>query len=149
MREGESRKEIPAALGRHQRDLAPIARAPRTTNEAALGRASDELDCAMVLDLQTFRDEADGRRSHRVQSLDGEKELVLLRLDSRGTRRRLAEVQKSTDDVSELRQRGVVGLREAAAHGAHYDRRYIVSRYIVQGDGPEVVLSTPPPNSVG
>src|SRR5438552_3937867 len=105
MREGEPREQITSARGHRQRDLAPVACAPRTTDEAALGRATGKLHRAVVLDRQTRGERADGRRPFGAEPADGQEELVLLRLDAGGPGRLLAEIEEPTDDEPDLRQR--------------------------------------------
>jgi hypothetical protein len=48
--------------------------------------AIHELHGAMVLNLKTFRKDSDGGVTGRWQSLNGQERLILLRLDSGGTR---------------------------------------------------------------
>ncbi len=74
-------------------------------NEPARLQAIDQLDRAVMLDLQAFRQRPDGCTLPAAQALYRQERLMLLRLQTSGTRRLLAEVQETPDLVAKFPQR--------------------------------------------
>lgn len=70
--------------------------------------AIDELDGAVVLDLQAFGERADGGVVGSGQSFDGEERLILLRLNSGGAGGLLAQILKAAHLIAEFRQSAVI-----------------------------------------
>src|SRR4051812_4851033 len=65
-----------------------------------------------MLDAEPLGDGADGRLLFERQALDGEQELMLLRLDAYAARRLLAEGEEAAELVAKRRERAVVGRGE-------------------------------------
>jgi hypothetical protein len=89
-----------------------VALASNSPDEAAGLHAIDELDGAVVLDLQTLRQETDGRLPTFRHAFEGEKKLVLLRLKARRTRGSFAEAHEPAELIAKLGQRLILGHRE-------------------------------------
>ena len=71
-----------------------------------------KLDSAVMSELQTLRQFADGCGDSVGQSLDGQKKLVLLRLHARRPHLFLAKTEKSADLVAEFRQGTILFQRQ-------------------------------------
>jgi len=102
MGEAQATKEALASRCDAQEDLSAIRHTAAPLHEASIDRALRELDGAIVVKLQAFRNRADGSSSARRHPFESEQKLVLLRLDVRGPGGRLAEVQETADDVAKL-----------------------------------------------
>jgi hypothetical protein len=113
----EADEDFPPVLG--------IVLAPR---EAPLGETVDQLDGAVMLNLQALGQLADGRPVSFGQAFDSQQKLVLLRLDPVRLGGVAAELQEAPDAISELGQRAILGGGEVG--GIH---KHIVSRYIEAG----------------
>ena len=69
----------------------------------------DQLDGAVMPDLQALSQFADGGRHFRRQTLDRQQQLVLLRFQAVSARRFLAVAQEPADVITEFRQRAKAG----------------------------------------
>lgn len=106
--------EKPAAFGRDlDEDFSPIKLARALYHKPVFDRAIDELDSAVVLNLEPLGETADRRPKVILQPPNGEQQLVLLRLESHFASARLAEGEKSTDAVPNFRKGGVVSIRDS------------------------------------
>lgn len=108
MRKRDLAKNFLPASGEPQQDLAPIFAAARSFQKAVGFQAINELDGAVVLDLQAFGEDADGGVVGSGQSFDGEERLILLRLNSGGAGGLLAQILKAAYLVAEFRQRAII-----------------------------------------
>src|SRR5262245_6397440 len=82
-----------------QEHLSPGSLARPLRHEPLRHASPDELDRAVVRDLEPLREPPDGRSVALRQPADREEELVLLRLEARVTCARLAEIQKAPELV--------------------------------------------------
>ena len=73
-----------------------------TANGAAFDKAVQESDRAVVAETKLLRKRSNCGTGTRRQTLDGQKDLVLLRLNSLGAGRFFAEAQKLPYPVTEL-----------------------------------------------
>jgi hypothetical protein len=108
MRKGDLAKNFLSATGEPQQDLAPIFAATRSFQKAVRFQSINELDGAVVLDLQALGENADGGIVGSGQSLDREERLILLRLNPGGAGGLLAQILKTAHLVAELRQSAVI-----------------------------------------
>ncbi len=120
MRDREALEHATPARRDREPDLAAIARARALQDEAPLRRTRDELDRAVVLDLQALGDAADRRRFVFRHAAKSEEELVLLRLDAHLARRALAEHEEAAQAIAHLGERAVFGVRDGW-HGSNVD----------------------------
>ncbi len=118
------------------KDLSPIRHPPASRDKSLAHRPVNQLDRAVMLQLQPLREIADRRAFPLREALQGEHQLVLLRFQSRRVSRLLAEMDEAPDLKAELRQRSVfVNGNLALAFRFHrmlitpHDAKYIVSRY--------------------
>lgn len=89
--------ERPAAAIREcEMNLATVTRPPFSNNQPLGCQAINQSNGAVMADLQTFGQFADGDASGPAETLDGQQRLVLLGRDSRLLRRLLTEPQKLT-----------------------------------------------------
>jgi len=94
--------------------LPAIRWSPRTGYQAAARQPVDQLDGAVVLDLQSFGNHSNTRRlTRRSQTSEGQQQLVLLRFQACGSRRLLAEMEKSSNLVAKFRERLIVWIFNA------------------------------------
>jgi hypothetical protein len=82
-------------------DLAMVVLGARAGDETAGFDAVDELDGAVMLELHALGEHRD---AVAVARADGQEKLMLLRLDARGTRCFLTEMQKAPNRVAEVVQ---------------------------------------------
>src|SRR5215472_11015667 len=88
-----------------------------------------------MLDLQPLREHADRCTLPIRKTFNGEQGLMLVWLDSCLTRCFFAEVQKTANLITKIRQGLVINWRPARAslrHLAHLVGNYIVTRYYLQ-----------------
>ena len=71
-------------------------------NSAAFDKTVQEFDRAVVAKTKLLRKRSNGGTGTRRKTLDGQKNLVLLRLNSFGAGRFFAKAQKLPDTVTEL-----------------------------------------------
>jgi hypothetical protein len=71
-------------------------------------QAVDQLNRAVMLDLQSFREHSDCCLSRLRQALNRQQRLMLLRLDPGGTGSLFAEIQKTPDLIAKVRQRLII-----------------------------------------
>jgi len=79
-----------------------------TPDETARLHAVDDLDRAVMPQLEALAEPPVGRRRARRHAAHGEQELVLLRLEAGGAGRLLAEAEEAAELVAELRQCAVL-----------------------------------------
>src|SRR6185295_18408635 len=113
--EREPREDVLAASRERDPDKAAILHRPYPPNEAATLHPVDELDDAVMGDLQPLRDVADGRIAGG-QALHGEEQLVLLRLEAGLACRLLAEMKEPPELVSEVGKRPIFADVERRRH---------------------------------
>ena len=117
MMHGQLPEDRLAVPGEVDEDLAAIPGVPSPSDQAAVDQAVDELDGAVVTELEPLGDLADGRDPARREPLHGEEQLVLLGLEPGRPRRLLAEVQEAADLVPELGERTVRRAGDALRGG--------------------------------
>src|SRR5581483_9678372 len=123
-----------AARGEADEHLAAVGLAAAAANQPLGFGAIHQLDGAVVLEVQTLGELADGRLLPGGVAADGEQELVLLGLDPGGAGGLLAEVDEAADLVAQLGERAVLVGTQVGLKRLHAED-YIVSRYICRGDG--------------
>ena len=93
-----------------QQDLAAIPAIPHPLQEAMRLEAVHELDGAVMLNLKAFGKQADRGAGRSRQSLNGKQRLILLRFDTRGARRLLAQILKAAHLVSKFGQGAIINV---------------------------------------
>lgn len=88
--------------------LPPVGFTSLADDQPARHKPIDELDSAVVANLQALGDGRDGWLYPFGQALDRQQKLMLLRLDPRRTGRLLAEVQEAPDRVAKFVEDAVV-----------------------------------------
>lgn len=111
-------------------DFPPVGVALATNHESALSETVDETDYRVVSEQQAPGKRPNGRPLALRQPFQREKDLVLLRLDSEGACPLLAEDQKETELMPEVRQRPVVDPSGAPRAARRRSFIHIVIRYI-------------------
>jgi hypothetical protein len=106
-------------------DGTTIFRTARARDQSFLPQPINQLDRAVVLDLQALGKICDARLFPWGLALNGQHNLVVLRLDANVAGCGLAGTKKTPDLVPELRQRLVVG--ESNAMIAHKQVNTIIS----------------------
>jgi hypothetical protein len=96
--------------------LSLVVRRPQSKQKASLDEPIDQLDSAVVLELHSFRQHADGRSNAFGQTSNSQQELVLLRLDARLSRGILAETEETADLVAQFRHSFEIGLNRCLWH---------------------------------
>jgi len=99
-------------------DLASIFGVTLSRCKPAICQAVNQLHSAVMLDLKSFGDFADGGRNSLRHAFDGEHKLMLLWLDAGFARRTFAESKETANVISEFRQSLVIvfGNLSASAH---------------------------------
>jgi len=149
----ETLQHPPALRGEPDIDLAPVALPPLAPDEAPALQAIDQLDRAVVLDLEPLRQLADRRLPIRRQPPQRQEQLVLLRLETDGARCLLAPAQELPEPVPELGKRLVVLVTQDLPHSAS---QHIISDHDILDRGRlavvrtllEVVMSETPPSGI-
>ena len=121
---GQRMQQPFAGRGQTDVDLATVFCRYAPHDRSTLAQTVDQLNGAVMPDLQPGGQLADGGYDLRRQSCDREQKLVLLRFKTVGARRFLAVAEKTPDVVSKFRQRAKAGGGKILRHS------YIVSRYI-------------------
>jgi len=112
MGEGETREEAVAAPREPDEDLPAVGSVAMPPDEPAGLHPVDELDRAMVSDVQAVGDLADRRTAVRGQAADGQEELMLPRLEPRPAGDLFAEPEEPSELVPEPGERAVFPVRE-------------------------------------
>src|SRR5262249_3345847 len=116
MRDRELAEE-PVAVRRDRDDhLAAVRPAVPPDDQPALLAAVDQLDGAVVPQLEPLGERPDGRRNPRRNAADGKEELVLARLDADLGRSVLAEAEEAAELVAEFGEGAVLGERDIGGH---------------------------------
>lgn len=116
-----------AARCRVNQHLTVVVRAAASPCQASLLQPVKKLYGAVMLNLEPLGQVADRGRCSAGQPLDGQQQLVLLRLESRRAGRLLAEMQEPPDLMTELSQSAVLGNGDVDGSLSHLI--YIVTRY--------------------
>ena len=80
-------------------------------DQAALRQPIDKLDSGVMTNPKPLRKIADRNRTATRKSLDRQQRLMLARRQADALRRFLAEFEKATDQMTEFRQRLIIGKR--------------------------------------
>jgi hypothetical protein len=116
MRNAQSPQDPFAVRRDAQRRLSPFVHGCSTFDEVAFDGALDELDGAMVLDLQPLRHGSDGWFLGGPKRRQNKQQLMLLRFNLRRARLRFAEVQEAADLVTKFGEGNeLAGLNDACA----------------------------------
>src|SRR5215472_11016899 len=83
-------------------NLPPVGRVAGALYQSALHQPVRQSNGAMMLDQQDSGQVSNGRAAGAIECPHGQEELVLLRLQSLGLRRLLAELQKTADLETEI-----------------------------------------------
>jgi hypothetical protein len=102
MRKAECPQESLSAESNLQHYLAAILLAARTPDQAFGLQTVCQFNRTVMLNLQPFGQNADRCNLAGRQPLDRQQSLVLMRLDTRRTRSRFAEIQEAADFVAEI-----------------------------------------------
>ena len=117
----ELREQRLATRGEGEEHQAPVAGASLPAEEPAFLHAVDQLDRAVVENLQALGEGAHRGRNTVRHPLDREQKLMLLRLDPGGTRGLVAEPREAAQLVAKFRQGTVVTEVETwNGHTANY-----------------------------
>lgn len=108
MRKSNLAKNFVSAAGEPQQNLTPIFATAHSFQKAVYFKTIDEFHGAVVLDLKPFGKDPNGGVTRNGQSLDSEQSLILLRLDTSGTRGLLAQILETAHFVTKFRKRAVV-----------------------------------------
>ena len=108
--EGELTQQTLAAWRDADQNDAAIVAPADAADEAARFKTVEQFDQAVVLELEALGEVADGGFAGRRSALDGEKQLVVLRLETGGACGLLAEVQEAADLISEFGQGLIFGV---------------------------------------
>jgi len=105
---GKGFEQVFAAGGQPEEHFAAVRPAADTPHPSVTRKPMGQFNGAVMANLQL-----PGQESHRglegvAKPLDGQKRLVLLRIDSRGSGRALAELEVTPDFVPEIRERAIV-----------------------------------------
>jgi hypothetical protein len=103
-------------------DLAAIVCAADPFDQAAGGEAVDQPDGAVVANQKVIGELADGGAFGLIEPLNGEEDLVLLRLEAFGAGGLLAEMDETADEKAEPAEGPVIGPGHI----------YIVPRYFMR-----------------
>lgn len=98
---GEAAEQRFAARGQFEVDAATIDARGKAAHELAADEAINETHDAMMAKLQPLGQFADGGRVTAGKALDGEQRLMLLRRETGGARRFLAEMEEARQGVAE------------------------------------------------
>jgi len=119
-------------------NLSTVVLAQCAAHESAGGQPIDQLDCAVVLNLQPFRQVGDASASSAGHAFYGKQKLVLLRLESSRARYVFAESEKAADLVAKFGD-GLIVRKLKVGRNLLWSHIYIVSRYICS----EVLVTLP------
>ena len=111
VRKGQAAHDCLPAAGDAQQNFPPVISAAHAFEQAVEFEPIDEFYRAVVMDLQPFGEQAHGRRATVGQAFNGQQCLKLLRLDTGIARRLLGQIQKTSEFVTELRERTIIELR--------------------------------------
>jgi len=108
MRQRKLREQVFAAGGQPEEHFAAVRPAAHTPHPSIARKPVGQFDGAVMANLQL-----PGQESHRglegvAKPLDGQKRLVLLRIDSYGSGGALAELEVTPDFVPEIRESAIV-----------------------------------------
>ena len=131
MGKGDLPQDFFAAMREPQKDVAAVGVAACSLQQAVRLQAVDKLHGAVMLDLQSFSEDADGRFERIREALNGEQGLILLWFDTCRARGLLAEILKPPDFVTEFGERFVVDLFVSSCSQGR--RNYIVRRWKIEG----------------
>ena len=115
MRDRQAREETLAARRETDQHLSPVGPVPRAADETARLHAVDQLDGAVVAELEALGEGPDRRSLPAGHAAHGEEELVLLGCQPGRARRPLAEAEESTHVIAKLRESAVFGGGHSAA----------------------------------
>jgi len=105
----------------------PVLVPVEPVDQPSLHQPVHQFNCAVVLDLQTLRKICNPWRNTFGHSLDGEQQLMVMRLEPRMPGSFLAQAQETSYLIPKVRQSLVVrGLQVMVDR---HKRNYIVSRY--------------------
>jgi hypothetical protein len=105
-----------------QRSLSAVCHARASLDEPTLDRTPNEVDRAVVSNLEPFRDERHRGSLVATDRLENEQQLMLLRLDARLSGRDLAEREEAPDLVPELGEGSILAAVQFACR-SHVVRR--------------------------
>ena len=108
MRNGKQSQKLVGATRQPQRHPSRVVLARRAANPTLRFETIDEFYRRVVPDLQTLGQGANGDLPSQAASLDGQKRLMLLRLDAGRARRFFAEIQKAANFVAQVGKRLVI-----------------------------------------
>jgi hypothetical protein len=121
-----------ALRGDLDQHLAVVQGVAVSADQAERRQAVDEPDDGMVLELELPGEGADRRQSVRRKPLDGEQQLVLLRLQSGLAGGPFAEHHEAPQEMAEMGEVLIIRLAQLRDSRRHGPRKYIVVRYIVK-----------------
>jgi hypothetical protein len=95
-------KNLLAGIGQAHLSAALILGIPAPAYQTPLFQSIHQSHDTVVAQLELFRQERDGRRGVRRRALDGQQQLMVLRLDARAPRGLLADPKEPPDFMAEL-----------------------------------------------
>ena len=102
-------EELLARAGEGEQDGALVVERTATADEATIGEAGCELDDAVMLELKLLGNMLDGGLLVGAESLDGQHEFILLRLESGGLGGVATTTKKKSKLVTEFGKDLVLG----------------------------------------
>lgn len=114
MKVGQLAENRLAVRGNPHQYPAPIGGVNLAHDQSLLVEAINQADGAVMTDVEAIGEGADGWRSASRQPLQGQQQLVLLRVQPVGTSGAFAERQEPADLVTELGERLVIRIARAA-----------------------------------
>jgi hypothetical protein len=127
MRNCEFLHQFLSAESKSQQNLATVGLAARASNETLGLKPVRQLNCAVMLNLQTLGEYSDRGNVVSGHPFYHQQSLMLMRLDPRSTRSVFAEVQEAADFVAEICKRRVIDASLSTGSLAH--DAYIISYY--------------------
>jgi hypothetical protein len=106
--EGQTPQHTLAAWPQRHHDLPAIATGAMPHDHAPGDESIDELHGAVMADMQTLGERPDRRRAAPLEAFDLKQQEVLLGLDTRRARRRLAGTEDTANLIAPLRQGRVI-----------------------------------------
>jgi hypothetical protein len=105
-----------AFMGEFHQDMPAVIYGSQSAYEVLFDESVDELDGAVMLQLHSFGQRANGGFDTDGQTSNSEKQLMLLRFDAGLPGRILAKTKKATNLIAQFRHGLKVGLVRASLH---------------------------------
>ena len=103
-------------MGELHQNIPPVVGGSQSAYETLFDESVDELDGAVMLQLHSFGQRANGGLDTFGQTFNGEEQLMLLRFDAGLPGRILAKTKKATNLITQFRHGLKVGLVQKRTH---------------------------------